>query len=163
MTEMRLSSLRWLLAAAAAMLLTTCSRTSQKAASTADGDPRAAELAREVHNLGWIFFGARTDKGDWDLFVMRPDGSERRNITNTPGYNEAAPRLSPDGRKLLYRRVSKEQNIEGNRYGVQGELVIANSDGSNPEVFGGKGEYPWASWGPDGTKSPAWRRKVSSL
>jgi Tol biopolymer transport system component len=152
MTEMRLSSLRWLLAAAAAMLLTTCSRMGQKAASTADGDPRAAELAREVHNLGWIFFGARTDKGDWDLFVMRPDGSERRNITNTPGYNEAAPRLSPDGRKLLYRRVSKEQNIEGNRYGVQGELVIANSDGSNPEVYGGKGEYPWASWGPDGTQ-----------
>src|ERR1700730_12773387 len=63
MTEMRLPSLRWLLAAAAAMLLTACSPTSPKAASTADGDPRAAELAREVRNLGWIFFGARSDKG----------------------------------------------------------------------------------------------------
>jgi Tol biopolymer transport system component len=149
---MKLPSLQWLLVAVAIMLSIACSRTSQKADSTTDRDPRVDELAKEVRNLGWIFFGARTDKGDWDLFVMRPDGSERRNITNTPGYNETAARLSPDGRRLLYRRVDKEQNIEGNRYGVQGELVIANSDGSNPEVYGGKGEYPWPSWGPDGTQ-----------
>jgi Tol biopolymer transport system component len=136
--------------AAAALLISGCGRSGSHA--EASRDPRAAELAKEVRNLGWIAFGARTDKGDWDLFVMRPDGSDRRNLTNTPDYNEAAPRFSPDGHKLLYRRLAKDRNIDGNRYGMQGELVVANSDGSNPQVWGGEGEYPWASWGPDGTQ-----------
>ena len=122
------------------------------AVAAAAADPRAAGLAREVRNLGWIAFGARTEKGDWDLFAMRPDGSQRRNLTNTPDYNEAAPRFSPDGRRLMYRRLKRGKNIDGNRYGVQGELVIANADGSNPVVYGGEGEYPWPSWGPDGTR-----------
>jgi hypothetical protein len=29
-------------------------------------------------------------------------------------------------------------------------LVFANSDGTDPKTFGGTGEYPWASWSPDG-------------
>ena len=123
----------------------SCSRR-QRAAK----DPRAAALASEVRGLGWIAFGARTEKGDWDLFVMRPDGSDRRDLTNTPDFNEAAPRFSPDGRKLLYRRLARNKNIDGNQYGRQGELVVANSDGTNPQVLGGEGEYPWASWGPSG-------------
>lgn len=137
------------------VLLTGCSRrreTATKASDPAEArrSPEALALAKEVRGLGWIAFGARTEKGDWDLFVMRPDGSERRNITNTPGYNEAAPRFSPDGRKLLYRRLDKSVQIDGNRYGMQGQFVISNSDGSNPQVIGGAGEYPWATWGPDG-------------
>ena len=151
---MRLTLIECLLLVAAAVLATGCGRTSYSSDAAADAarDPRTTELATEVHDLGWIVFGARTGRGDWDLFVMRPDGSERRNITNTADYNEAAPRFSPDGRKLLYRRLKKDKNIDGNRYGAQGELVVANCDGSNPQVLGGEGEYPWASWGPDGAQ-----------
>ncbi len=141
-------SFRTAICAVSLFLMCACSRPPQTPAR----DPRAAALAREVSNLGWIAFGARTDKGDWDLFVMRPDGSHRRDITNTPGYNEAAPRFSPDGSKLLYRRLAKDKNIDGNRYGMQGQLVIASADGSNPQVWGGEGEFPWASWGPDGNQ-----------
>ncbi len=117
-----------------------------------DRDPRVKALAAEVRDLGWIAFGARTSNGDWDLFLMRPDGSQLRDITNTPEYSEAAPRFSPDGKKLLYRRLRKDQTISGNQYGTQGALVIARSDGTDPQVWGGDGEYPWASWGPDGTE-----------
>src|SRR6478736_3235178 len=73
--------------------------------------PAALALAREVSDMGWIAFGARTAHGDWDLFVMRPDGSQLRNLTNTPDNNEAAPRFSPDGRKVLYRRLGKEKRV----------------------------------------------------
>ena len=137
------------------VVMTGCSRRYEAVATTSDAvaPPRSPEqlaLAEEVSGLGWIAFGARTEKGDWDLFVMRPDGSGRRNITNTPDYNEAAPRFSPDGRKLLYRRLDKSVQIDGNRYGMQGQLVIANSDGSNPQAIGGTGEFPWATWSPDG-------------
>jgi Tol biopolymer transport system component len=108
------------------------------------------ELAAEVHDKGWIVFCSRTDAGDWDLFLCRPDGSDLRNVTRTPEYNEAAPQFSPDGRMLLYRRLPRSEAVSGNRYGEQGRLVFANSDGTGAEVYGENGQYPWASWSLDG-------------
>jgi len=107
-------------------------------------------LAQEVHGKGWIVFAARSEKGDWDLFLMRPDGSDRRNLTRTPAYNEAAPQFSRDGRRLLYRRLTRRETIDNNHYGTQGELVLADADDTAPTAFAKSGEYPWASWSPDG-------------
>ncbi|MGC8641493.1 MAG: hypothetical protein ACP5XB_16635 [Isosphaeraceae bacterium] len=128
--------------------------------SNADGPERSQEtpeaatrrLAAEVRTRGWIIYAARSNRGDWDLFVCRPDGSELRNITETPGFSEAAPQFSRDGRKLLYRRLPRDEVIDGNHYGTQGELVLASSNGSNPMVLGGPGELSWASWSPDGSQ-----------
>jgi Tol biopolymer transport system component len=113
-------------------------------------DGPAARLAEEVRSYGWLVFSARTERGDWDLFVCRPDGSDRRNLTRTPGSNEAGAQFSRDGRKLLFRRLPVDEPIDGNHHGTQGELVLAGGDGSSPTVFGKAGEYPWASWSPDG-------------
>ncbi len=120
------------------------------APAAAATDDAQRHLADEVRSKGWIVFSARSPKGDWDLFVCRPDGSELRNLTNTPEYHEAAPQFSRDGRRLLYRRLRREEKIDGNHYGSQGELVVSNSDGSGAEALGKSGEYPWASWSPDG-------------
>ena len=111
------------------------------------GDARAAGLAREVAHDGWIVYSAKTAKGDWDLFLMRPDGSHRRNITNTPDFNEIGGRFSPDGRKILYRRIPPTTKVNHDTWGRSGVLVVANADGSAPIVYG---EFPWASWSPDG-------------
>ena len=108
------------------------------------------ELAREVRSKGWIVYSARTDNGDWDLFLMRPDGSNIRNLTNTPQWSEAAPRFSPDAKHLLYRRLEKGQIISHDRYGFQGQLIISRSNGSAPVEFGKTGEFTWAMWSPDG-------------
>jgi len=35
---------------------------------------------------------------------------------------------------------------------MQGALVLADSDGGNPQVYGKEGEYTWASWGPQGDR-----------
>ena len=113
-------------------------------------DPRVAELAEEVYKKGWIIYGARDLKGDWDLFVMRPNGSDIHNITNTAMFNEGLPRFSPDGRRILYRRIPVSERFDNNRHGMQGELVFADSDGGNAKVYGKEGEYTWASWGPEG-------------
>ena len=120
--------------------------------SGAPAPEAAAEraLREEVRDKGWIVYGARSEPGDWDLFICRPDGANTRNLTRTPEYNEVAPQFSRDGRRLLYRRMPRGETIDGNRYGEQGELVIANSDGTEPKVMGKTGEYPWASWSPDG-------------
>jgi Tol biopolymer transport system component len=109
-------------------------------------------LAAEVREHGWICFGARSESGDWDLFVCRPDGSRRRNLTNTPHLSEFAPQFSRDGRKLLYRRISRNETLDNNRHGEQGELVLANADATAPIVLGRPGELPWASLSPDGTQ-----------
>jgi len=122
------------------------------AAPTNSSDPRSAELAREVRNRGWIVFGSRTRKGDWDLYTMRPDGSDIRNLTNTPDFNEGLPRFSPDGTRILYRRIPIDERFDNNRHGMQGELVMMNSDGTGVLLFGKVGEFPWASWSPDGRK-----------
>jgi Tol biopolymer transport system component len=83
---------------------------------------------------------------------MRPDGSDVRNITNTPGHTEAGPRFSPNGKRLMYRRMPKDAVVDHDKWGFQGELVIADANGDNPESVGGDGEYPWATWSPDGTR-----------
>jgi Tol biopolymer transport system component len=110
----------------------------------------AGQLATEVREKGWIAFSARTQSGDWDLFLCRPDGSSLRNLTGTPQEHEIAPRFSPDGRRMLYRRLPLEETVDGNRYGAQGQLVLANSDGSDPQVLGQREGFAWASWSPDG-------------
>ncbi len=131
------------------MAVAVCALAAPLAAGGRD-DPRVAALAKEVAHKGWIVYGARSPQGDWDLFLMRPDGSRVRNITNTPGYGEAGARFSLDGKKLLYRRLPKDAKINHDKWGFQGELVIANADGTDPVALGGEGEYPWASWSPDG-------------
>ncbi len=113
-------------------------------------DASIAALRNEVKNKGWIVFPARSEKGDWDLFLMRPDGSQRRNITNTPDANEAYPLFSRDGTRLLYRRLARGETISGNDHGQQGVPIVANSDGTDAKVLGGESELPWASWSPDG-------------
>lgn len=115
-------------------------------------DKRTAALAKEVASRGWIAYSAPSPAGDWDLFIMRPDGSHVRNLTNTPDVSEIGARFSPDSKRMLYRRIAKEKKIPHDQWGRVGVLTIANSDGSNPVVFGGEGEFPWASWSPDGTQ-----------
>ena len=120
------------------------------AAIHAENTAAVVQLAHEVHDRGWIVFAARSDQSDWDLFLSRPDGSKRRNITRTRDANEAAPQFSRDGSRLLYRKLPPEETIDGNDYGAQGSLVLANSDGTDPRTLAESGEYPWASWSPDG-------------
>jgi Tol biopolymer transport system component len=119
-------------------------------------DPGAAALAKEVASRGWILFSTKTEQGDYDLFLCRPDGSARRNLTQTPEANEFGGRFSPDGKRMLYRRQAKgpakvsETDINHDLWGTKGALVIAQADGSNPKLQGEEGAYPWASWSPDG-------------
>ena len=118
--------------------------------SETDADPAVEQLRLEVAQKGWILFDAITERGDRDLFLSRPDGSRLRNITNTPELSEVGGRFSPDGKKILYRRLLKEKALNHDKWGVRGHLVIANADGSDPTSLGKDGDYPWASWSPDG-------------
>ena len=109
--------------------------------------PKSNSLATELRTKGWIAYTGQTTQGDWDLFLIRPDGSQRHILTTTPDYNEAGVRFSPDGTRILYYRMAKTNAVDNNTYGTF-DLVLADANGRNPIVFGSN--FPWASWGPDG-------------
>jgi Tol biopolymer transport system component len=126
-------------------------------------DPEVQKLAQEVGKKGWLVFSARTEKGDFDLFIARPDGSGLRNITNNPPYDDYGGRFSPDGKKLLFRCLKKGTSVNHVDWGHLGTLVIANADGSNPEDQGKENEYPWASWSPDGSRIACLYRREGKI
>jgi dipeptidyl aminopeptidase/acylaminoacyl peptidase len=107
----------------------------------------SARLGSEVRGQGWIVYSGKTEKGDWDLYVMRPDGSERHHFTDTRDFNEAGARFSPDLSRVLYYRTPKAEEPRNNVYGTF-DLVLAKADGSEPVVYGNA--FPWATWSPDG-------------
>ncbi len=118
-----------------------------------DNEPLASNtlaLKSEIEKKGWIVYCARSENGTWDLFASRPDGSHKRNITNTLDYEEAGPLFSKDHKNLLFRRLEKGTTISHDLWGFQGQLMIADADGSNAKPFGNEKEYAWASWSPDG-------------
>lgn len=141
-------SAEWLIALAASV----ASLLAGEPGNQAPADPEAAALAAEVREKGWIAYGARSAKGDWDLFLCRPDGSDIRPITSTAEWGEFSPQISRDGSKVLYRRIGCEERLDDNRHGEQGQLVIARADGSNPQVIGKAGEFPWATLNPEATR-----------
>jgi dipeptidyl aminopeptidase/acylaminoacyl peptidase len=115
-------------------------------------DAAVSALAAEARQLPRICYAARSPAGDWDLYTARADGSDARNLTNTPDTNEALPHFSPDGTRLLYRRTPKAEKFDNNAHGSQGELVLSDRDGGSPRALGRAEELAWASWSPDGSQ-----------
>ena len=139
-------------------------------------DPRVEALRKEVAVRGWIVFASHpqeidkgqliadpAQRGQTDVYLCRPDGSQLRNLTNTPDWSEYGVRFSLDGKKICYRRVRKGAPFNHNQWGAVGELVIADADGSNPVTQGKEGEYPWTSWGPDGKQIACLDRQDSRI
>ncbi|MBO50411.1 MAG: hypothetical protein CMJ69_06450 [Planctomycetaceae bacterium] len=118
-------------------------------AAVAAEDKTVETLRREVATKGWVVTSIKQKRGDWDLVLMRPDGSKQRKLTDTPEWSEAAPRWSPDSRRLLYRRIKAGTVISHDRWGFQGELVMADAMARNGRVMG---KHPWGCWSPDGTQ-----------
>ena len=77
------------------------------------------------------FSSGRSASGVPDLYVMKADGSNVTQITNTPSSTEYSPTWSPDGKKLAWH---------GN-----GIVYVGNADGSNPRSIGAGSEPDWRS------------------
>ena len=134
-----------------------------QAEKRASKDPEVRKLYNELANKGWIVYSAKTEKGDYDLFISRPNGAGVRNLTRTPDYSELGARFLPDGKRMLYRRVGTMNPKVDYREVVAGVLVIANADGSNPQTLGGEGEYPWATLSPDGKQMACLYKKEGKI
>jgi Tol biopolymer transport system component len=70
-----------------------------------------------------FFFGQGADEAD--VWVMRADGSERRNLSEETTANEGVAAFSPDSTKLVFRTA------RGGRF----DLYLSNRDGTEPKAL----------------------------
>jgi Tol biopolymer transport system component len=100
--------------------------------------------------------------GDLDLWTMRPDGSQKRQLTKSAGY-DGGPVFSRDGRKLVWRANYPKTPQDMDRYQsllkdnltapMKMEIVIADADGSNAKPITSFGCASFApTFTPDGKK-----------
>lgn len=81
--------------------------------------------------------------GDWDLKIMNADGTDQKNLTDTPDINEAYPQCSPDGKMIAFECCD-------NTTGAEYRLELMNADGSGRKVIAEHGRQH--CWSPDGKK-----------
>lgn len=100
--------------------------------------------------------------GDLDLWTMRPDGSEKKQITTAIGYDGGAV-FSRDGKKLVWRanypatpealERYKALLAESTTAPMKMEIVVADSDGSHARTITNFGCASFApTFTPDGKK-----------
>jgi Tol biopolymer transport system component len=87
-----------------------------------------------------ILFSDETAPNDYDLYTVRPDGSDRRPVATLPGTSETDPDWSPDGKRIVY-------SVET---GFTAALHTMRADGTGIVDLHVSGDNP--VWSPDGTK-----------
>ena len=99
-----------------------------------------------------FFSGQGTDEAD--IWVMRADGSERRNLSEGTTANEGVAAFSPDAAKLVYRsaRNGRFDLYLSNRDGTEPQALTNDEARENFPVFSPKGDTIAFSSNLDGTR-----------
>ncbi|MEX1357261.1 MAG: hypothetical protein WD981_01420 [Gaiellaceae bacterium] len=88
-----------------------------------------------------IAFSSTRD-GNWEIYVMRADGSGQVRVTATPTRDEGEPSWSPDGTLLAYSAGR----------GSARDIYVANADGSSERRVTQLARLVWRPrWSPDGS------------
>ena len=109
-----------------------------------------------------VFNSARTTpdlKADWstqfhEIFTMAADGSDVRQVTRFQTVS-TYPSFSPDGKKIVFRRVTNDQGRLWDLTTVprNSEVFVIDLDGSNPVNLSNNAAYDgWPAWSPDGAR-----------
>jgi Tol biopolymer transport system component len=94
---------------------------------------------------GLIAFGSTpsTPRNE-DIFVMNPDGTGQRRLTDQPGH-DSFPAWSPDGQKIAF---TSRRNVDGK---ANTDTYVMEADGSTVQRLTRSPAYEWYSaWSPDG-------------
>jgi Tol biopolymer transport system component len=105
--------------------------------------PKPEQTSSDGNLLAFSF----EQNGDFDIYSMRPDGSELTNLTNDPGQEDLNPFWSPDGKYIAFER---ERHIF--RMDADGSNVIQLTGGEATHRIGNKAGMDSGSWSPDGSK-----------
>jgi TolB protein len=99
-----------------------------------------------------FFFGQGTDEAD--IWVMRADGSERRNLSEGTAANEGVAAFSPDAEQLVYRsaRNGRFDLYLRERDGLEAKPLTSDDARENFPVFSPSGDKVAFSSNRDGTR-----------
>jgi serine/threonine protein kinase len=89
------------------------------------------------------FYGAEENETNSDIYVMKADGSNLQNLTNSPDVNERYPSWSPDGTRLAFH-----SDRDGDF-----DIYTINTDGSNLTqiTYNEQVDDLGPDWSPDGS------------
>jgi len=85
----------------------------------------------------------------YDIYSARPDGSELRQLTNTPGYDAEAT-ISRDGKKIIFTST-RNGDVD---------LYVMNADGSDPRQLTNELGYDGGAFFSDDGSKIVYRREV---
>jgi TolB protein len=89
-----------------------------------------------------LVFSMIDQKGNFDVYTSKLDGSDRRNITNNRAINTSPVWSSPSGSQIAF--IS-------DRDGKSGQVYICDADGANlRRIVKEGGDADWPAWSPDG-------------
>lgn len=107
--------------------------------------PPAATQPPQVHlpltGNGEIAFAGDGGTGNWDIYVMNPDGTDVKRLTTDPAV-QTRPAWSPDGTKIAFGK----QDANGDS-----EIYVMNADGSGITNLTGTAGGGKPAWSPDST------------
>lgn len=118
--------------------------------------PAAAEALRaQLKNYPCkIVFQTHKDADkNWELYVMNADGSNPRNLTNTPDRDEYYPQCSFDGKYIAYEADAPSVDKAGKPILKDGKPVmhsqvwVMNADGGGQHMIADGGQQP--AWSHD--------------
>jgi TolB protein len=105
----------------------------------------------------WIVFNSNRD-GIWQLYVMRPDGSDLRRLTymSGSGMGVGKPSWSPDGKTILF---PSSQGPDSTKWYENVDLYIIAADGSNLQRLTHSGDNGTPVWSRDGKRIIFWSQR----
>lgn len=102
---------------------------------------------------------ASNRRGNWDIYVMNPDGSNQVRLTKSP-LIDVSPVWSPTGEQILF--------VSGHSGAM--DLYVMDANGSRlRRVFGNPGHRREPAWSPDGERivfhaqSPRWSIQTATI
>lgn len=124
-------------------------------ARAAEEDAATAALRVELAALPHKIVFERYDTTNWELYVMNADGTDPRNLTQTPDIHEMYPQASPDGTRICF-----EADVEKDGDTLR-SVYYMNADGTGRTLVAEKSRQP--CWSPDGTKIAFVRQEFPKL
>ncbi len=83
--------------------------------------------------------------GNYDVYTMRPDGSDLKNLTNSPLIDDFHVHVSPDGSRIVFERAPTA--------GFAADIYVMNADGTGlRQITNHLANDRHPSWHPDGER-----------
>jgi TolB protein len=109
-----------------------------------DSHPQWSPDARQV-----VFCSTRGDGENDDIYIINSDGSGLRRLTDNGLNWDTFPSFSPDGKKILFRRLLRQRTSEGTLF--NSEIMVMDVDGSGTVNLSRDAFFDgWPAWSPDG-------------